>query len=203
MIESEEDPTVELPALSESACVATAALTPSEFARHELELQLCDETNAVLQAGIEEFRGKCRRLEDEVAALKSANESLTAQLKAGAGPTASQAQPAGPAEVDVPAGVEKDTSGSYAVNGRIVTIGSAPDSDIRIDSKYVSHRHAQLVMTRKGCVLSDLDSTNGTYINSRRIVMRTLEPGDTVTVGKHRFTYEQRPGHSDYHLNPY
>lgn len=91
-------------------------------------------------------------------------------------------------------GLDGSDSDTYVVDDGLVTIGSGPDSDIQIQSKFISRHHAQLVNNGEGCVLGDLDSTNGTFINSRRINKRVLRAGDVVTIGKHRFRYEQRPG---------
>ncbi len=86
---------------------------------------------------------------------------------------------------------------TYVVGDGLVTIGSDPDSDIRIKSKFISRRHAQLLNNGGSCVLDDLDSTNGTFINARRVNKRLLRAGDIVTIGKHRFRYEQRPARTD------
>lgn len=75
------------------------------------------------------------------------------------------------------------------------TIGSGPDCDIRIQSNFVSRHHARLIRTPDGSILEDLNSTNGTYINSRRINKRVMRAGDLVTIGKTRLRYRERAGH--------
>ena len=85
---------------------------------------------------------------------------------------------------------------TFKVPDGVATIGSSPDSDIQLQSKYISGHHAQLVKTQNGCVLGDLTSTNGTFVNSRRIQKRVLRAGDTVTIGKHNFRYENRSAES-------
>ena len=86
--------------------------------------------------------------------------------------------------------------GRYPLSDGIVTVGSSSDSDIQIQSHFISRHHAQFVNTHKGCVVGDLNSTNGTYVNSRRINKRLLRVGDVVMFGKHRFRYEERSGDS-------
>lgn len=93
-------------------------------------------------------------------------------------------------------GLDGNVADDYIVGDGIVTIGSSPDSDIQIQSKFISRHHAQLVKTHKGCVLGDLNSTNGTFVNARRINKRVLRAGDFVTIGKHRFRYEKRSSNS-------
>jgi predicted nucleic acid-binding Zn-ribbon protein len=93
-------------------------------------------------------------------------------------------------------GLDDAVSGTYHLDDGMVTIGSAPDSDVRIQSNFVSRHHAQLVQTHQGSVLGDLNSTNGTFINCRRIRKRVLRTGDIVTIGKHQFRYEKQSGKS-------
>lgn len=55
----------------------------------------------------------------------------------------------------------------------------------------VSRRHAQLVKSGTTVTVSDLGSTNGTYVNGRQIQSATvLQPGDAVQFGSVRFRYE-------------
>lgn len=86
-------------------------------------------------------------------------------------------------------GVDSDT---WVLDDGINTIGSSSDCDIRIQSKFVSRHHAQLIKTQSGRILEDLGSTNGTYINSRRINKRAMRAGDLITIGKHRLRYRER-----------
>jgi FHA domain len=89
-------------------------------------------------------------------------------------------------------GVESDT---WVLTDGINTIGSGQDCDIRLESNFVSRHHAHLIRTRDGSILEDLNSTNGTYINSRRINKRALRGGDLVGIGKHRLRYRERDDH--------
>ena len=82
---------------------------------------------------------------------------------------------------------------TYALRDGVVVVGNSRDCDIHIQSQFISRHHAQLVNTDKGCVLGDLNSTNGTFVNARRITKRILRAGDVVTIGKHRFRFEERP----------
>jgi len=72
--------------------------------------------------------------------------------------------------------------------GRII-IGRTPDNDIRLDSKFVSRHHAQIVSTVKSSILEDLNSTNGIYIGSKRIKKRVLKDGDVIAIGQHEIVY--------------
>ena len=79
-------------------------------------------------------------------------------------------------------------SESLLVPGRFV-IGRTSDNDLQIDSKFVSRHHAQLVTSEEGTVLEDLNSTNGVYLNARRVRRHRLAEGDVVRIGMHELSY--------------
>jgi hypothetical protein len=74
------------------------------------------------------------------------------------------------------------------VPGRLV-IGRTSDNDMQVDSKFVSRHHAQLVTTPEGSVIEDLNSTNGVYLNGKRVRKHRLAPGDVVKIGVHELLY--------------
>mgnify|MGYP000571915658 CR=1 FL=1 len=64
-------------------------------------------------------------------------------------------------------------------------IGRSPDADIRISDPYSSEFHARVGIQDGDVVVHDLGSTNGTYVNGRRVTSPTLVTrGDTVQIGK-------------------
>ncbi|HUN58781.1 MAG TPA: FHA domain-containing protein, partial [Candidatus Binataceae bacterium] len=73
---------------------------------------------------------------------------------------------------------------NFALSADRVSVGSAPDNDLRIADSSVSRRHALLERTTDGYRLSDRTSTNGTYVNGRRISAAViLREGDEVRFG--------------------
>ncbi|MBK7252139.1 MAG: AAA family ATPase [Gammaproteobacteria bacterium] len=72
--------------------------------------------------------------------------------------------------------------------GRVV-IGRTPDNDLQLDSRFVSRHHCQIVTTAGGCVIEDLNSTNGMYVQARRVRRHSLADGDVVTIGRHELRY--------------
>ncbi|HEX7062375.1 MAG TPA: AAA family ATPase [Woeseiaceae bacterium] len=72
--------------------------------------------------------------------------------------------------------------------GRVI-VGRSPDNEIYIQSKFVSRHHAQLTNDESGCVIEDLNSTNGVYIGSERIKKYRLKDGDIVSLGIHELVY--------------
>lgn len=69
---------------------------------------------------------------------------------------------------------------------RTINLGRAADSTLLLDDDYASARHAQLVQTDENTwVISDLGSTNGTYVNGKPISDPTkVTVGDVVRIGK-------------------
>ena len=83
---------------------------------------------------------------------------------------------------------------SCTVTSAVTTlrIGRAPDNDIVVAHPSVSGYHAELHQAADGYRLVDLDSSNGTYINERRITAAPLAEGDVVGIGSATF---QLAGH--------
>ncbi len=71
-----------------------------------------------------------------------------------------------------------------------ITIGRAPDNMIRIDDPSVSGRHAQLLLIDERYQLKDLESTNGTRVNSEPVTDVFLRVGDRIRFGKVEARYE-------------
>jgi type II secretory pathway predicted ATPase ExeA len=72
--------------------------------------------------------------------------------------------------------------------GRLV-IGRTPDNDLQIDSKFISRHHCQIVSQADSCLIEDLNSTNGIYVQSKRVRRYNLNDGDVVQVGQHEIMY--------------
>ena len=66
-----------------------------------------------------------------------------------------------------------------------VQIGRAEACAIRPDDTYISQEHARISNRNGSWVLEDLGSTNGTYLNQRRVTVPTeISAGDRIRVGK-------------------
>jgi general secretion pathway protein A len=72
--------------------------------------------------------------------------------------------------------------------GRLV-IGRTADNDIQIDSKFISRHHCQIVTQADACLIEDLNSTNGIFVQSKRVRRYNLNDGDVVKVGQHEIMY--------------
>jgi hypothetical protein len=69
--------------------------------------------------------------------------------------------------------------------GAEIVIGRDPASQMVIDHPSVSGRHARVRQSGKGLYLTDLGSTNGTYVNEDKVVDCQLAHQDWVRIGKH------------------
>jgi ribosomal protein L32 len=85
----------------------------------------------------------------------------------------------------------------FALDKREVTIGKTLDNTFVIDEPTVSKHHAKLVWHATGnFVVVDLNSTNGTYVNGRRVGENLLKDGFEIRFGRAQYIYravEQLP----------
>jgi len=71
-----------------------------------------------------------------------------------------------------------------------LSIGRDPQSDIHLPAPVVSWHHARLDQTAQGHLLTDLNSTNGTFVNGQRLTRsHLLQQGDEVQIGPFRLVY--------------
>jgi chromosome segregation ATPase len=68
-------------------------------------------------------------------------------------------------------------------------VGRAPGIEVHIDSSTVSRVHALIVTAPGGAIIEDVKSTNGTYVNGRRVSRQRLHDGDVVTIGEAQFRF--------------
>ena len=62
-------------------------------------------------------------------------------------------------------------------------IGRDPQNDVVLDDRRVSRKHAEIRLRLGRYTLYDLQSTNGTYVNGRRVAEKVLDDGDQISVG--------------------
>ena len=77
------------------------------------------------------------------------------------------------------------------VSGDPFVIGRSRECDLVLDDPNVSRRHAELRREDGGWAVRDLGSTNGIKLNDRRSRGGRLSPGDEITLGLSRLTFEQ------------
>jgi pSer/pThr/pTyr-binding forkhead associated (FHA) protein len=72
-----------------------------------------------------------------------------------------------------------------------IMVGRHPVCDLRLISLRISRRHC--IMTARGgeLLVRDLGSTNGTWVNGRRVESAWLEPGDELFLAHVRYEFEK------------
>ncbi len=74
-----------------------------------------------------------------------------------------------------------------------MTIGRNPGNELRVNNPSISRKHARItydVQTGQ-CMITDLKSSNGTYVNGNRVQAQVLVDGDRVRVGEFPFDYSE------------
>jgi two-component system, cell cycle response regulator len=77
----------------------------------------------------------------------------------------------------------------YPLGDRAMVIGRGSDCDLRINDHSVSRRHARIQPGADGYYVTDLQSTNGTFVNDTPALRTRLEDGDYLRVGNCIYRY--------------
>lgn len=72
---------------------------------------------------------------------------------------------------------------SYTIDKDEYLIGRVDACDLVVEDDLVSRHHCKIILTPQGAEIVDLASTNGTFLNGRRIERSTLKEGDQIQVG--------------------
>lgn len=84
-----------------------------------------------------------------------------------------------------------DDGSTFDLSGG-ATIGRSPGSDIVLPDDYVSQTHARIFARRQFLFIEDLGSTNGTFIDGRRIEgEHQIKPGQEIVIGDTIFRFEE------------
>ncbi|SHJ11352.1 FHA domain-containing protein [Malonomonas rubra DSM 5091] len=84
---------------------------------------------------------------------------------------------------------ENATLASYETENEQVSIGRNPKNDIQIDNMAVSSFHAVVKKVMNAYFIEDLNSTNGTFVNEKKIDKYELLDGDRIIIGKHQLHF--------------
>lgn len=83
----------------------------------------------------------------------------------------------------------------HQLNEGETILGRAPDSNIAVDDNRISRHHIAIALGRGETVLRDLGSTNGTFVNGKRIHSHTLKDGDKIQLSSStifKFAYQDK-----------
>lgn len=78
--------------------------------------------------------------------------------------------------------------------GGVKTLGRAPRADFVVDAALVSRLHCRLEAGPDSLEVFDLKSTNGTYVNDKRVDRARLSIGDRLRLGRVELTIERSEG---------
>lgn len=73
----------------------------------------------------------------------------------------------------------------FPLEGDLITIGREGENGIIINDAEVSRKHTQFVFQGGKFILTDLGSTNGTFVNGQRLTgQHVLQPGEVISLGE-------------------
>ena len=76
--------------------------------------------------------------------------------------------------------------------GAVKTVGRTPRADFILDAALVSRLHCRLTAAADNLEVVDLRSTNGTFVNDKRVAKARLKSGDRLRIGRVELTVGQR-----------
>lgn len=80
-----------------------------------------------------------------------------------------------------------DERREFPLKSESTLIGRRSEAGLRIPTRDVSREHCRLQIVKNELRVRDLDSSNGTYVNGKRVDEAVLKPGDRLTVGPVNF----------------
>ncbi|MFO0839961.1 MAG: FHA domain-containing protein [Phycisphaerae bacterium] len=78
----------------------------------------------------------------------------------------------------------------FRLPGDRIVLGRDHQCDLRVPLRDVSRQHCELITTKDKLTVRDLGSTNGTYVNGKRVAESPLKPGDQLSVGPVTFVVQ-------------
>jgi hypothetical protein len=168
-----------------------------EYIRN-LEIEVRDKNSKLEEANVtvEEWRAVIAESQRSILQRDGQIQQLQSDLeKRIAVATDSAAQTGEEVALEGPARVLIRTDGNtdfVHVLGRRTRIGRGSDNELVLDTKHISRYHAVLLAGPVHTSIEDLNSTNGVFVNGRRVSRQILKDGDRVTVGRTQFRYTVR-----------
>jgi hypothetical protein len=169
-------------------------LEVAEESIRNLEIEVRDKTGKLQEANttVEEWRAVIAESQRSILQRDSRIQQLEADLDKRIANTDSAAQTGEEVALEGPARVLIRTDGNtdyVHVLGRRTRIGRGSDNELVLDTKHVSRYHAVLLAGPAHTSIEDLNSTNGVFVNGRRVARQILKDGDRVIVGRTQFRY--------------
>ena len=85
--------------------------------------------------------------------------------------------------------INNKIQGEFFIRKKRINIGRHRDNDLRIDDPLISRQHAQILQQGRTIYLRDLNSTNGTFVNNKRVDIAALDEGTVIKLGNCLLTF--------------
>jgi hypothetical protein len=173
-------------------------LQVAEESIRNLEIEVRDKTGKLEEANVtvEEWRAVIAESQRSILQRDSRIKQLESDLdKRAAAVNVSVDQTGEEVALEGPARVLIRTDGNtdfVHVLGRRTRIGRGSDNELVLDTKHISRYHAVLLAGPVHTSIEDLNSTNGVFVNGKRVSRQALKDGDRVTIGRTQFRYTVR-----------
>jgi hypothetical protein len=173
-------------------------LEVAEECIRNLELDVRDKTGKLEEVSVtvEEWRAVIAESQRSILQRDGRIQQLEADLEKHAAAAAHRLEQTGEEiALEGPARVLIRTDGNtdfVHVLGRRTRIGRGSDNELVLDTKHVSRYHAVLLAGPAHTSIEDLNSTNGVFVNGKRVARQVLKDGDKVTIGRTQFRYTVR-----------
>ena len=92
---------------------------------------------------------------------------------------------------------------SFSITRDVTVMGRREDCDFRIPLGDISRKHCRLIKEENVLKVEDLGSSNGTYVNGKRIHESQVQAGDTLQIGPCVFVAQLEGEPADDDLKPY
>ena len=86
--------------------------------------------------------------------------------------------------------IAPDSEKAYVIEKGLTHIGRGVDNQIQLMYDQISRCHAELENTDDACVIKDLGSSNGTFVNGSKIKETQLCHGDEIKIGECMLKFE-------------
>lgn len=87
---------------------------------------------------------------------------------------------------------KKDQSIVTVLRQGSYSIGRALDNDLSIQNPTISNYHAKIYTYLTASYIEDLESTNGTFVDGKRVKKHVLKPGNVIKLGAYELLLEER-----------
>jgi hypothetical protein len=188
----------ELAAARSAAADRIADLEVAEENLRHLEIEVRAKAGKLEEASVtvEEWRAVIAESQRSILQRDSRIQQLEADLEKKLSSTLDTAAQTGEeVALEGPARVLIRTNGNtdfVHVLGRRTRIGRGSDNELVLDTKHVSRYHAVLLAGPVHTSIEDLNSTNGVFVNGKRVARHVLKDGDRVTIGKTHYRFSVR-----------